>query len=247
MNGNIKIMTYNVEFGASVTRGYWQYLSALWKYVIPHKSLAMRWIAKVINTENIDVCTFVEIDGGSIRTSHSNYLRKLANMTVLKKYHFFPVRHVMKFANQGNGILTKFEVTDTKNFMLAHNGENRCLSMSRLDVEGKIITVMTTQLALGKISRKKEIKEMFEIIRSVEGPVILTGDLNTTSDKELEMLKQCGLSRLETTNTFPSWKPRRRIDYIYYSSHFEVLKYYVSDSLKASDHLPIIAELMMKS
>ena len=106
----IRILTLNIEYCASITRGYWQYLTSAWKYVIPHNVNAISNIARVINKEDVDICTFVEIDGGSFRTLHGNNLKKLANKTVLKKFHFFPVRKILNLVNQGNGILTKYDI-----------------------------------------------------------------------------------------------------------------------------------------
>lgn len=242
----IRILTLNIEYCASITRGYWQYLTSAWKYVIPHNVNAISNIARVINKEDVDICTFVEIDGGSFRTLHGNNLKKLANKTVLKKFHFFPVRKILNLVNQGNGILTKYDITDTQNFQLVRHGEHRALSLSKISVNNKIVTILTTQLALGKFSRKRELEQIAEIIKKINGPIILTGDLNTSNEKELQALNDTGLIRLETPKTFPSWKPKRRIDYIYYSKDFGVLKYYVIDELKVSDHLPILAELRWK-
>jgi endonuclease/exonuclease/phosphatase family metal-dependent hydrolase len=242
----VKILSLNIEYCASITKGYWQYITSLWKYVIPHSFNAITRISKVINYSNADLCTFMEIDGGSFRTMNGNYLKKLANKTTLKKWQFFPVRHLFKLTNQGNGILTRYEMLSTENIQLKTNGENRCLSISKINVNEHTITVLTTQLALGKISRIHEILQIVEHIKNLKGPLILTGDLNTSEESELELILESGLKRLETTKTFPSWKPKRRIDYVFYSKDFEVVNYYVIDDLKISDHLPILAEFRLK-
>lgn len=243
----IKLLSLNIEYCASITKGYWQYVTSLWKYIIPHSFNAINRISKVINYSNADLCTFMEIDGGSFRTMNGNYLKKLTNKTTLKKYQFFPVRHLFKLTNQGNGILTRYDITSTDNIRLKTNGENRCLSASRIDFNGRKINVLTTQLALGRISRVQEILQIAEYIKNLKEPIILTGDLNTSNESELEIILESGLKRLETTKTFPSWKPKRRIDYVFYSKEFEVVNYYVIDDLKISDHLPILAELRLKN
>lgn len=242
----IRILNLNIEYGASITKGYWQYITSLWKYVIPHSIFALKAISKVINHWDVDLCTFVEIDGGSFRTMHINYLKKLANMTVLKKWHFFPVRHMLNLSNQGNGILTRYEILETHNYKLITRGENRCLSHTTIRLNGEIMHVLTTQLALGKRSRRYELMQIADIIKRIRGPIIFTGDLNTSNEAELIEIENIGLKRLVTTKTFPSWKPRRTIDYIFYSEDFEVLNYHVIDQLKISDHLPIIAEFKIK-
>lgn len=243
---SIKVLTLNIEYCASITKGYWQYITSLWKYFIPHKINAINTISKLINHWNADICTFLEIDGGSFRTMQMNYLKKLSNKTILKKWHFFPVRNVLNFSNQGNGILTKYDILETHNYRLITRGENRCLSHIKIRIKDEIINVLTTQLALGKNSRKYELIQIADIIKTLSGPIIITGDLNTGNEIELKALEDIGLKRLETTKTFPSWKPRRRIDYIFYSKDFEVVNYHVIDDMKISDHLPIIAEFRLK-
>lgn len=243
----IRILNLNIEYGASINKGYWQYITSLWKYIIPHNIFALKAISKVINNWDADICTFTEIDGGSFRTMHINYLKKLANMTILKKWHFFPVRHLLTLSNQGNGVLTKYDILETHNYRLITRGENRCLSHTTIRLNGDIVHVLTTQLALGKRSRKYELMQIADIIKRIRGPVIFTGDLNTNNESELIEIEKIGLKRLETTKTFPSWKPKRVIDYIFYSKDFEALDHHVIDHLKISDHLPIIAEFKLKN
>ena len=243
----IRILNLNIEYCASITRGYWQYLTSVWKYIIPHKINAIQAISKLINHWDADICTFVEIDGGSFRTMHMNYMKKFANMTVLKKWHFFPVRHLLNLSNQGNGILTRYEILETHNYKLITRGENRCLSHTTIRLNNEIMHVLTTQLALGKSSRKYELLQIADIIKRISGPIIFTGDLNTSNESELVAIEKAGLKRLETPKTFPSWKPRRRIDYIFYSDDFEIVSFDVIDEMKISDHLPIIAELKLKN
>lgn len=246
MHSSIKILTLNIEYCASITKGYWQYVTSAWKYLIPHQINSIKRISHLINHWEADICAFVEIDGGSFRTMHMNYMKKMANMTSLKKWHFFPVRHIWNLTNQGNGILTKYEILETHNYRLITRGENRCLSHSKIRINDDIVNIVITQLALGKHSRKYELTQIADIIKKIKGPIIFTGDLNTENGNELKIIEDTGLKRLETTKTFPSWKPSRRIDYIFYSKEFEVLKQTVITDMKISDHLPVVAELRFK-
>ena len=247
MSDNIKVVSFNIEYCASITKGYWQYITSWWKYFIPHNINAIWKIAELINKENIDIAAFMEIDGGSYRTRYRNYLLSLSQLTKLKNNVFFPVHHMGKLYNQGNGILTKYEVLESKNIKLETRGENRYLSASKLKVDGQVINIFTTQLALGHVSRVKELQHISWIINETEGPVIFTGDLNTHNENELDILKNTRLKRIETPQTFPSWAPVRRLDYIFYSPDFELTNSYVLKDMKVSDHLPIVAELKLKN
>jgi endonuclease/exonuclease/phosphatase family metal-dependent hydrolase len=249
MSKSIKLVSFNIEYCASISKGYWQYLTRLWRYVLPHDTAAIHNIADIINRDKIDIATFMEMDGGSYRTRHNNYMSLLSYLTELRENVFYPVRHMWwGLTNQGNGIATRFEVLNADNIKLETNrlfGENRYLSVSKLNINGRIIYVLTTQLALGHNSRIKELQHVANVINSIKEPILFTGDLNTQNEKDLEILKTTRLKRIETTNTFPSWKPKRRIDYIFHSPEFEVVESYVLDSLKVSDHLPVVAEFKL--
>jgi endonuclease/exonuclease/phosphatase family metal-dependent hydrolase len=242
-------MSFNIEYCASINRGYWQYLTRLWRYVLPHDTSAIYNIAEIITRDKIDIATFMEMDGGSYRTKYQNYMNIISGSTELKENVFFPVRHMWwDLTNQGNGIATKFEILESTNIKLETNrliGENRYLSISKIKINERIIHVLTTQLALGHRSRIKEFQHIANVINSIEGPIIFTGDLNTQNAKELEILNNTKLKRIETTSTFPSWKPKRRIDYIYHSPEFVVVESYVLDTLKISDHLPVVVEFKL--
>jgi endonuclease/exonuclease/phosphatase family metal-dependent hydrolase len=246
MSDSIKVVSFNIEYCASITQGYWEYAFSWWKYIIPHNINAIWKISELINKDDIDIATFTEIDGGSYRTKHKNYLNIMSQLTNLKRNTFFPVHSLGKLFNQGNGILTKYDLIEAKNIKLETNGENRYLSVSKLKFGDTEVNVMTTQLALGHISRVKELRHIVRIINETPGLVIFTGDLNTHNEKELDILKETRLKRIETPQTFPSWAPKKRLDYVFYSPEFEVVNSYVLEELKISDHLPIVAEFKIK-
>lgn len=247
MPDTIKVLSYNIEFCASVNKGYWQYVTSFWKYLLPHKTTGLRQIATLINKENYDLCTFTEIDTASIRTWGMNYLKKLSNMTVLKHHHFYPVNGLKYVYLRGNGILTKYPIIDHQNSIITHFEEKRKLSSAKIDINGQIITVFTTQLSLGHHSRIEELKKIIHVIKNTQGPIILTGDFNTQNGDELKLIfENTLLQSVGTPETFPSWNPKRRIDYIFYSPEFEVIQSFSIPDLKISDHLPIVAELKIK-
>jgi endonuclease/exonuclease/phosphatase family metal-dependent hydrolase len=188
----------------------------------------------------------MEIDGGSFRTRHRNYLNILSQLTNLKKNVFYPVHKLFRLANQGNGLLTKYEVLEARNIKLESYGENRYLGIAKLKVHDTAINIFTTQLALGKLSRMRELRHIVKIINETPGLIIFTGDLNTHNEKELDIVKETRLKRIETPQTFPSWAPKKRLDYIFYSPELEIVNSYVLEEMKISDHLPIVAEFRIK-
>ncbi|HEY9703280.1 MAG TPA: endonuclease/exonuclease/phosphatase family protein [Allocoleopsis sp.] len=251
---SIKVVSLNIEYCSNVSRGYWQYLTNLWKYILPHDKSAIWKISNVINTEEVHVATFTEMDGGGYRTKNLNYMNIISEITPLKNNVFYPVNRMwFNLGVRGNGIATVYDIVEAKNIKLEHDGfigritgENRYLSSSKINLNGQHITILTTQLALGKGSRLKELEHIKNIIQSHKGPIIFTGDLNTEYEDELKILDETGLIRVETPKTFPSWKPSRRIDYIFHSKDFDHIDSRVLERLKVSDHLPVITELKLK-
>lgn len=116
----------------------------------------------------------------------------------------------------------------------------------------------------GVVARQESGKLMVKKIKEIakDAPVICTGDFN--SRPETEQIK--GMSPLlndayvvtkmppygpvGTTNAFKFTAPmKNRIDYIFVSNHFEVLKYAVLTDAKEqrypSDHLPVVADIRL--
>ena len=205
-------------------------------------------IAELINKEDIAIALFMEMDGGSYRTRNKNYMETLSAATGLKNNAFYPTHRLWwNLANQGNGILSRYDILEARNEKLESRLEDRYLSISILKIDkAHSVTVLTTQLALGRKSRAKELRHIAQVINSIKGPVIFAGDLNVHNAHELDILKDTRLKRVETSKTFPTWKPKWRLDYMYYSPEFDLVNSYVLDSFKVSDHLPIVAELRLK-
>jgi len=117
----------------------------------------------------------------------------------------------------------------------------------------------------GVVARKESGKLMVQKIRETVGnnPVILTGDFNSTPETEQIQTIQTLLSDSYRVTAMPPYGPvgtfndfqfdapmKERIDYIFVSSHFSVLKYAVlTNALEQrypSDHLPVVADVEMK-
>lgn len=97
--------------------------------------------------------------------------------------------------------------------------------------------------------RKMEVEEMMAVLGSVEGPIILMGDLNAQPDAEelqplFNILQDVWHGNDQPGYTYPAEEPERRIDYILYSDHFRVKKVYVADT-GASDHRPVVADFIL--
>ncbi len=117
----------------------------------------------------------------------------------------------------------------------------------------------------GVVARRESGKLMVQGIRKIAGklPVILTGDFNSTPDTEQIKTIQTLLSDAYVVTKTPHYGPAgtfsafkfdapfaERIDYIFVSKQFDVLKYGAltdaKDQRYPSDHLPIMTKLVLK-
>jgi endonuclease/exonuclease/phosphatase family metal-dependent hydrolase len=117
----------------------------------------------------------------------------------------------------------------------------------------------------GVVARKESGKLIVERIRQIAGeaPVVLTGDFNSLPDTEQIHTIGTLLKDSRVITQSPAYGPEgtfnsfdwdapldRRIDYVFVSNHFDVLKYGVlTDALHKrypSDHQPVVAQLLFK-
>ena len=116
----------------------------------------------------------------------------------------------------------------------------------------------------GLVAREESGKLMVKKIAEIAGetPVVLTGDFNSTPETEQIKLLSSELNDAYTTTSAPPYGPegtfnsfvftapmKSRIDYVFVSDHFDVLKYAVltdaKDQRYPSDHLPIVVDIKL--
>ena len=116
----------------------------------------------------------------------------------------------------------------------------------------------------GAVARRESAKLMIQKISEIAGktPVICFGDFNSTPESEQIKTMQTFLNDAYHVTAMPPYGPagtfngfridaplKDRIDYVFVSNHFSVLKYAVlTDALEQrypSDHLPVVADVVM--
>ncbi len=107
--------------------------------------------------------------------------------------------------------------------------------------------VYVTHLSLNPCLHKKQSEF---IINKVNRPAVIIGDWNMNVQskrwqKVVEVYRDVWDSvENQTGLTYPSKKPRKRLDYIFVSEDFKILDVQVNESIPtASDHLPLVATL----
>lgn len=127
----------------------------------------------------------------------------------------------------------------------------------RLAVGGQIVTLVSTHPMppLGEPAydaRNKQLESIGELVKQIEGPKVLIGDLNTTmwSHHYETLLQKTGLSNTRYGfGTVPSWPAQLPfalipIDHCLVSDEFAALDTRAGPRI-GSDHLPLIVELAL--
>lgn len=150
----------------------------------------------------------------------------------------------------GNAILSRYPVTG-QNIPLSGQGEKRGLLKTLLCPPGRHskFYFLCTHLGLSSADRMEQVKEILRIANTLTKPYILAGDFNAGKDSA-EFLPLQG--EMQNTGdlitdryvTFPSYRPGYGLDYIFASPHWRVKSCRILDS-DASDHLPVLAELVL--
>ena len=120
--------------------------------------------------------------------------------------------------------------------------ETRCVLKAELE---NGLRVLVTHFGLEPDEQENAVKTVLEHIR--EEKCILMGDFNVEPQNELlnpirERLIDTSLGFCENQPSFPSDKPRIKIDYIFVSKDIEVKSAQIAEII-ASDHRPHVAEV----
>jgi endonuclease/exonuclease/phosphatase family metal-dependent hydrolase len=119
---------------------------------------------------------------------------------------------------------------------------------------GYRLWAVSVHLGLHPLERLHAVQELSDLTRGLSGPVLIGGDFNETPDRRAvrflgERFWDAWLLGGELAGeTFPSTDPTARIDYLFVSEAVGVERITVppgGDVRRASDHLPVVAELKL--
>lgn len=232
---NITAMTYNIQSGHNLDR-----------------QLNIDYAASVIREVQPDFAVINEVRSHSTLTGpvdQANELGRLAGY-----YPVFGKSIDLQVGEYGNAFLTRHPLLETEVIQIPDvpegeregHFEHRTIQRSVIDVKGRRITVLGTHFGLSPAEQRLAVQKAVETIKKEENPVILMGDLNVTPDNEIlqpmfSVLKDTADGAL-TPKTYPSGKPKIKIDYIFHSEHFKKISMR-SMNTQRSDHRPLIARL----
>ena len=233
----MKVMTFNIQHCLDYKKN---------KINIP-------LFADTIKSYNADICGLNEVRGKGALFGYTDQTNSLGDALSYNRY-FAKAIMVNGKGPYGNALVTRFPLKLTETIIIPdpvnrnEDGcfETRCVLKGIVEAEGVTICVLVCHMGLEESERINAVKALCEIIDTIDTPIILMGDFNTTPDNSvLEPL----YDRLSDTDTlaenkgiftYPSYEPEKKIDYIFYRGLTCNCVKTINEVV--SDHFPIIAD-----
>lgn len=175
---------------------------------------------------------------------------KLANLTGFENYYFARAITDLPWGDYGNGFISKYKIVSNETIIIPDPTkkipggyyETRCILKVVLE---NGLTVLVTHFGLCPDEQENAVKTVLENIKDEK--CILMGDFNVAPDNPLlkpiyERMKDTAILFNEEKLSWPSDKPRMKIDYIFVSPDIEIVSADIPE-LIASDHRPHLAEI----
>lgn len=234
----MRMVLYNMRYG---TGGGFRFP---WQGYLSQTTPNVNAIAGFLKDLNPDIAGLVEVDGGSFRHRRYHQAEQLA--TQLGHYHCYQTKygerswlhHVPVLNKQGNAFLTRDTIRNSQ-FHFFNRGMKKLVI--ELELEG--VTVFLVHLALKYRIRHQQMAELYDLVKSTHKPHVVAGDFNVLWGRD-EMNLFLAATGLQNANeegwpTFPSWQPKRELDFVFYSKGIHMTDFSIPP-VTYSDHLPLV-------
>jgi len=152
----------------------------------------------------------------------------------------------------GNAILSRYPITAISVIDISHSRiERRGALAAHVGHAGSGLGVVATHLSLVDRTRARQVQTLLDHPQMNSGPAVLMGDMNAwrkcKGSKQLEDSLNLH-HNIDWPSSFPSARPMLALDRIYTRSAGVVdVRHHDSPAArKASDHLPVVAELALE-
>lgn len=241
MNGRFRIATYNVH----KCRG------------VDLRTSPER-IAEVLREIDADIVALQEVVSHHDGREEDHQARFLADELGMR--YTVGENRLHRGAGYGNVILTRYDVTHTKNYdITVHGREPRgCLLADVKMEDSQMLHVYNIHLGTAFSERHRQVARLLDdeiLNREHFAPRLMMGDFNDwMRGMASKLLKSHFHSadpglHIPRRRTFPGFLPVVALDHIYYDHHLRVEDAFVHRSRLASvasDHLPLVAELSFR-
>jgi endonuclease/exonuclease/phosphatase family metal-dependent hydrolase len=206
-----------------------------------------------------DVALLQEVADEMPRSHFHDQAELLSEALGMRHVEVFP-QHRFSQGGYGNCILSRWPLSNVHHLDLTIGTRKRrgaLLARTRVRFEQQSRTVFLTNLHLGLAGSERALQlERFLASDPFRGlhhrtPIVIGGDLNDLwGTLGPRLLQPAGFQRAgEPVSTFPAWLPVRPLDAIFVRGDLRVRSCAprtVALARRASDHLPLVAELELK-
>lgn len=243
---HLNLLSCNILAGGSVGR-YRDYVTQSWRQVLPSRGKRGNLDRFAGLLADFDLVGLQEADAGSLRSGFVNQTQYLAEAARFPYWSHQPNRKVARFAASANGLLTRIEPDEVRDYPLPGRIPGRGALWVRFGTDEAALVVVIAHLSLGPAARRRQFEFLAELI-GAQANVVLMGDLNCPAhSRELAALfRRTALVPPvhAAPATYPSWQPRRAIDHILTSSSIAVEQLWTLPH-PVSDHLPLAARIKL--
>jgi endonuclease/exonuclease/phosphatase family metal-dependent hydrolase len=210
-----------------------------------------------------DLALLQEVDSGVRRSNRDRQVDLIGDLVGMRHRSYFANVQIRRGGEYGNAILSRFPLTETQNIDLSIPlKKKRSVLHARYRVRlnetrGKhtrTLHVYNMHLGLSGAERKLQLRKFLEshpfVGLHTATPIVVAGDFNdvwgTLGRKLLVPAGFRGLAR--ALRTFPAYAPVRALDSVYVRGNLELVKVFrarVEVARRASDHLPLIADMQI--
>lgn len=216
-------------------------------------------LADFILEQDLDICALNEVDWNCKRSGyiHEAYLmaKRLTEKTGVKYYFEYAASLVGilgPHSQYGNAIISRYPMQNVRKIPvdigvgMAEHHEPRVILAADFEIDGKMLTVITTHFGLLADEKALMLEKLRELIPSNPYPVVLLGDFNVRPNSEyypeLTALLKDTSPDPALPLSFPSHAPSAKIDYIFVSESLRASNAHV-EPVQYSDHLPLLADI----
>ncbi len=238
----MRLLLYNIAYGTGAPRHFGHSMVTMHRYIRPGAH-HQRKLREFITSAQPDIVGLLEVDRGSMRTRQHDQVAEIAHALVHKEHYGnkYGLRSLLRrlpiVRHQGNAILTRYEGACVRHYFNS--------GIKRLVIEIQIgrLRFLLVHLAVSYRVRVRQYRLLGNLIGRATDPVVVGGDFNSfRGAHELEWLREnTGLysANMECRPTFPSWRPRHEVDFVFCSPAIRVNDFQVMDHVRFSDHLPL--------
>jgi endonuclease/exonuclease/phosphatase family metal-dependent hydrolase len=233
----VRFMLYNIRYATG---------GKPWNGYLSRTQRNLDEIVGYVKSQDPDILGLVEVDSGSYRTGRQNQAEIMAQ--ALGHYHCYKSKYAEShwcqwlpvLNKQGNAFLTR-DTVHNERFHYFDRGFKKLV----IELELENLTIFLVHLALGAKVRLHQLHQLYTLVKGTPKPHIVAGDFNVLwGDHEIDLfLAATGLCNpnRDCLPSFPSWAPKRHLDFILHSPGIRV-SHFTVPRVTYSDHLPVVCD-----